>query len=113
MGEAVYDLRNGYFKARDQPEEKAKFFANTLVTALRYIERLANQHSTAPGKDCLIGASITLADAQLFHFLSIFDDQQLVSSAVAMFPIVAASRRHFGDHAAIKKWISVRPVTPW
>lgn len=113
VGEAVYDLRNAYFKARDQPDEKAKFFGNTLVTTLRYIERLANQHCTAPGKDVLVGASISLADAQLYHFLSIFDDQQLVSRAVDNFPIVRASRQHFGQHPSVARWIAARPATPW
>ena len=113
VGESLGDLRVSYNKVREQADEKAKFFTNSLVTTLRYVERLANQHSTSPSKDVLIGSSISLADAQLYHFLSIFDDQQAISRAVDNFPIVRASRQNFGNQEAIQRWIAVRPATPW
>ena len=111
--EAVVDLRNAYFKARDQPEEKAKFFNNTLVTQLRYIERLANQHSGSGEKNTLIGSSISLADVQLYHFFTLFDDQQAISRAVDNFPIVKASRANVGNQPQIQAWVAKRPQTPW
>jgi glutathione S-transferase len=116
IGEAIQDLRNTYNnKVRDNPNvaEKEKFFTNTLVTTLRYINRLADQHSTSAERNTLIGNSITLADAQLYHYLSVFDDQAAISKAVDNFPIVKASRQNFGNHPAIQAWIAKRPVTSW
>ena len=113
IGEAIVDLRNAYFKNRDNPEEKTKFFNNTLVTTLRYIERLANSHCSGSDKNTLVGSSISLADVQLFHFLSIFDDQQAISRAVDNFPLIRASRANVGAHPAIQQWIAKRPNTPW
>ena len=111
--EAIVDMRNAYFKARDNADEKAKFFNNTLVTSLRYIERLANQHSSSSDKNTLVGSSLSLCDVQLYHFLSIFDDQQSISRAVDNFPIIRASRTNVGNQPQIQAWIAKRPQTPW
>ena len=81
--------------------------------SLRYINRLANEYSGGAEKNALVGSSVTLADAQLYHFLSIFDDTAAVARAVERFPIVKASRANFGQLPEIQAWVAKRPQTPW
>jgi len=111
--EAVRDARDAYFKNKDNPVEKEKFFTGTLHTTLRYINRLANAHSTSADRNTIVGSSISLADVSLYHFLSIFDDQVSVSRTVDNFPVVKASRANFGNQPQILEWIAKRPNTPW
>ena len=111
IGEALVDCRTSYRKVQDSPEAKAGYWSGSFHTTMRYINRLANQHSKSADRNTLIGSGITLADAQLFHFLSIFDDQASVSRVVDQFPVVKASRANFGAQPEIQQWISKRPNT--
>ena len=111
IGEAIVDCRNAYRKVQDKPAEKAGFWSGPFNTTLRYVNRLANQHSKSADRNTLVGSGVTLADAQLFHFLSIFDDQASVSRVVDQFPVVKASRANFAAQPEIAEWIAKRPNT--
>ena len=111
IGEAIVDCRNAYMKVRESASDKPGFWSGAFHTAMRQINRLANQHSKSADRNTLVGSGITLADAQLFHFLSIFDDQASVSAVVDQFPVVKASRANFGAQPEIQAWIAKRPNT--
>ena len=111
IGEAIVDCRNAYRKVQDSPSDKPAYWSGAFHNTMRYINRLANQHSKSADRNTLIGSGITLADAQLFHFLSIFDDQASVGKVVDQFPVVKASRANFGSQPEIQQWIAKRPNT--
>ena len=113
IGEALVDARNAFNKARDDPAEKARFLSTALPAALRFINRVANERSSSAERNTLVGSALSLADLQLFHFLSIHDDQAAVSRAVDPFPIVKASRANVAAQPQIQDWISKRPNTPF
>ena len=111
IGEALVDCLAAYRKVQDSPANKAGYWNGAFHTTLRYINRLANQHSRSADRNTLVGSGITLADARLFHFLSLFDDQASVTSVVDQFPVVKASRANFGAQPEIQEWIARRPNT--
>jgi len=111
VGEAIRDLRDTYFKAKDNPEEKAKFWSDNLPRACRYLNRFATNHGTSSDHNTFVGSGITLADVQFYHFLSLFDDQDSVTKTLAPYPTLKAIRKNFGDQPQIQEWIAKRPVT--
>jgi len=112
VGEAIRDLRDAFMKVRDSPD-KPKFFTDNLPKQCRYLNRFATQHGTSSDHSTFVGSKLSLADVQLFHFLSIFDDQESVNRSLAPYPTLKAIRANVANQPAIQKWIATRPNTPF
>jgi len=121
VGETIRDARDAYYKVREKPEEKEKFFATTLPNSFKFLNRFAITHGAgsstrnfpANTTSTFVGSKITLADVLFFNFLNNFDDQTAVSNALASFPALRNIREAVGNHPGVKKWVATRPVTPW
>jgi len=108
VGESIRDIRDAYYRSKDDEQKRNEFFSVTLVNHLKQIDGFAAQHGT---DGHIVGGGFSLADIQLFDRLAWFDNQDAINAALANCPHLVAVRRTVGDHPNIKKWISQRPVT--
>jgi len=112
VGEAIRDARDAYYKVRENPTEKPKFFVDNLPRLFRYLNRFATLHGTSSDHSTIVGNKLSLADVQLFHFCSFFDDQESINRALAPYPVLKNVRQSIASQPAIQKWIASRPNTP-
>jgi len=115
IGEAIRDIRDAYWKAKGDAKanvEVPKFFSETLPKHLGYINRFAQLHSTSPDHTTIVGSKISLADVQLFNFLSFFfDDTASVTKALEHYPTLSQIVAAVGHNPRIAEWVAKRPQT--
>jgi len=112
VGEAIRDFRDAYWKTREKPEEKTKFFAEVFPKALKYLNRFAMEHGNK--NHTFVGNSISLADVQFFQALASFNvyhDDEFSEKIIVGYPALVAIRHNVATQPQIQKWIAERPVT--
>lgn len=106
--EHVRDIKDKYQKAKTDPEEKAKYFAEVMPDFMQKMDAAIGKVG-GKGAGPLIGSSLSLADVTLFVFLTdFFDDKDKAKASVAKCPRLLASLKATGEHPNIVKYRAKR-----
>ena len=122
IGETIRDFKDGYQKVRNSPPETKEsalqtYFSETLPSLLLLLSNLIRSRRTSYVIDettFIIGNKLSLADIQLFLFLTdFFDNKELVLNAYANLEVLNAIVTNVGNLDSVKNWLSTRPQTPF
>jgi len=101
--EHIRDIKDKYQKAKGVPEDKEKFFAETMPEFMGKLEKaVALTTGTGPP---LVGKSLSLADATLYVFIvDFFDDKAKAKASIEGCPNLKASIEAVGSHSGVAKY---------
>ena len=108
--EHLRDLKDKYkqAKATKRPDQLTSFFESTMPAFFQKMEQVCSGSGDGP----VIGASLSLADASLFVFVTeFFDDKSAASRAIKGCPRLCASIAAVSAHPLVVKYLESRPVT--
>lgn len=111
IAETVRDMKDAYQKAKGDPESKAKFFAETMPSAMKALE------ATLPDSDgeFLMGDKILYPDIALYNFAAgpkgFFDDAESAAASFKECPKITKAMAACGTHEALQKYIGTRKDT--
>jgi glutathione S-transferase len=114
--ETIRDLKDGYPKVRDTNDNAFQtYFSETLPNLLLSINNIIkSRNNDVDSVYYVIGNKLSLADVTLFLFLTdFFDNNDLVTSAYKNLEVLNSIVENIGNIDSIKKWLEVRPVTPF
>ena len=111
IGECIRDIKDAYQKVRriENPDEKVKgleeWFSETLPTRMELLEKVLDE-------EFAVGSSLSLADVQLFSFITqFFDNKEGASNAINNCPGIRNSVDKVANLEEVKEWINTRPDT--
>ena len=111
IGECIRDIKDAYQKVRriENADEKVKgleeWFSNTLPTRMELLEKVLDE-------EFAVGSSLSLADVQLFSFITqFFDNKEGASNAINNCPRIRNSVDKVANLEEVKEWINTRPDT--
>jgi glutathione S-transferase len=122
IGETIRDFKDGYQKVRNSPAETKEaalqtYFSETLPTLLLSLNNIIKSKQTKNiinETTFVVGNKLSLADVQIFLFLTdFFDNKDLVLAAYENLDILKAIVANVGSLDSVKKWLSTRPQTPF
>jgi len=122
IGETIRDFKDGYQKVRNSPVETKEtaiqtYFSETLPPLLLALNNIIKSRQTMYVIDettFVIGNKLSLADVQIFLFLTdFFDNKELVINAYANCEILNAIVANVGNLDSVKNWLLNRPQTPF
>lgn len=122
IGETIRDFKDGYQKVRNSTAETKEaamhtYFSETLPNLLLVLSNVIRSRRTYDNNDhytFVIGNKLSLADVQIFLFLTdFFDNKDLVLAAYENLDILKAIVANVGSLDSVKKWLSTRPQTPF
>jgi glutathione S-transferase len=122
IGETIRDFKDGYQKVRNSPPETKEaamqtYFSETLPNLLLVLSNVIRSKRTYDNTDhytFVIGNKLSLADVQIFLFLTdFFDDKDLVSAAYENLAAIKTIVANVGNLDSVKNWLSRRPQTPF
>jgi len=122
IGETIRDFKDGYQKVRNSPAETKEaaiqtYFSETLPPLLLSLNNIIKSKQTTEVIDettFVSGHKLSLADVQIFLFLTdFFDNKELVFSAYENLDVIKAIVENVGSLVSVKKWLSTRPQTPF
>jgi hypothetical protein len=122
IGETIRDFKDGYQKVRNSPAETKEaamqtYFSETLPSLLLELSnviRTRRTYDTIDHYSFVIGNKLSLADVQIFLFLTdFFDNKDLVLSAYEDLAVIKTIVANVGNLGSVKNWLSIRPQTPF
>ena len=122
IGETIRDFKDGYQKVRNSPAETKEaamqtYFSETLPSLLLVLSNLIRSKRTYDNIDhyaFVIGNKLSLADVQIFLFLTdFFDNKDLVLAAYKDLAVIKTIVENVGNLDSVKNWLSIRPQTPF
>ena len=114
--ESIRDLKDSYSKVRNTNDSAFQiYFAETLPNLLLSINNIIkSRNNDVDTVHYVIGNKLSLADVTLFLFLTdFFNNNDLVTSAYKNLEVLNSIVENIGNIDSIKKWLEVRPVTPF
>lgn len=118
VAETVRDFKDGYQKVRNAPVETKEaamqtYFTETLPALLLALNNIIKaRHSSE--ESFVIGGKISLADVVIFSFLTdFFDNKELVLKSYEHCEVLKAIVSNVGSLDSVKKWLLIRPETPF
>uniref|UniRef100_A0A7S2D5I6 GST C-terminal domain-containing protein n=1 Tax=Haptolina brevifila TaxID=156173 RepID=A0A7S2D5I6_9EUKA len=101
--EHVRDIKDKYQKAKSVPEDKEKYFAETMPEFMGKLEKaIALNAGSGPA---LVGKTLSLADLTVYVFLvDFFSDKEKAMASIDNCPKLKASVKAVGENAAVAKY---------
>jgi glutathione S-transferase len=114
--ETIRDLKDNYPKVRDTNDSAFQtYFVDYLPNVLLSINNIIkSRNNDVDSVHYVIGNQLSLADVTLFLFLTdFFGNNDLVTKAYKNLEVLNSIVENIGNINSIKKWLEVRPVTPF